>query len=476
MRDCLLIATFFLSFAAHAVAPIVNPPSGASAYVTNGGSAGVGTSVPITYTILGGIAGDGSNCVQSDHRLTCNTCDNPVCATAPLCACNTNQIYNDLAVSIPLTLPTGITTGNAIATGGGTTTGGTLMPTVTSNNNGAFIDFQWKYICGLMDGKGTGSTSDCNAVASGATAIVTIYIDQNHSNTLDAGDSEGVQVTFKLIRPGTGYDVFGITGGSQDGIGDFIPFPGDEQVYLTTVDGTDNFPTLGYGGTAQKIRVYTSDQNMTDAAPGRGLTPKDIALDSKGTFRQSDTVDGLVNGQPYVFRVALVDEANNVVQFFPGDQTQTGTPGGNVNCDTQTPPVVDYKRVGTGCPYAAKPDQILGLLSKDMNCFIATAAYGSSLAPKIDVFREFRFKILLRHDWGRAFVKAYYNFGPKAALFIYDKPVIRAVTRAFLWPLYLYAWMSLKIGFGFASMLTLLILTSLIALPWFGMRRYYRSL
>lgn len=467
MRYCLLISTFFLSFAAHAVAPIVNAPSGASAYIT-GGSAGIGTSVPITYTVLGGIAGDGTNCNPSDQYSTCNTCENPVCTTAPLCACNTVQIYNNLVVKIPLTLPAGITRGNAVASASGATAANNF-PAVTLANGGSFIDFKWSAICQLM------GNSDCTQVTSGTQAQVTIYIDQNNNGYPDPGDSEGVLVTFKVIRPGTGYDVFGITGGNQDGIGGFTPFPGDEQIYLTDVNSTSGFPTMGYGGTAQKIRVYASDQNMTDAAPDHGLSPKDISLDSNGTFRQSDTVDGLVNGQPYVFRIALVDEANNVVQFYPGDQTQTGTPGGNANCDTQTPPVVDIP-VGSGCPFAAKPDQILGLLSKDMNCFIATAAYGSSLAPKLDVFREFRFKILLRHEWGRAFVKAYYDFGPKAALFIYDKPAVRAVTRAFLWPLYVYAWMSLKVGFGYASALALLILTSLILLPWFGMRRHYRGL
>src|SRR6185312_4948338 len=98
------------------------------------------------------------------------------------------------------------------------------------------------------------------------------------------------------------------------------------------------------------------------------------------------------------------------------------------------------------CKFSTVPDQVLGLLTKDFNCFIATAAYGSQMEPKIKTFRDFRYQILLQHDWGIWFVKKYYAYGPYGARFIADKPFVRALVRGVLWPLYGFSLLSLRYG------------------------------
>lgn len=90
---------------------------------------------------------------------------------------------------------------------------------------------------------------------------------------------------------------------------------------------------------------------------------------------------------------------------------------------------------------------MLALLTKDVNCFVASAAYGSSLEPKLVSFRKFRGNVLLQRDWGRRFVRSYYKYGPFAARYIQDKPVLRAMARAALWPAYGFAELTFKIGF-----------------------------
>lgn len=69
----------------------------------------------------------------------------------------------------------------------------------------------------------------------------------------------------------------------------------------------------------------------------------------------------------------------------------------------------------------------------DAACFIATAAYGSSLDARLDALRWFRDRFLLPYTWTRSLVRFYYKEGPLAAQFIADKPALRALVRGALW-------------------------------------------
>lgn len=65
-------------------------------------------------------------------------------------------------------------------------------------------------------------------------------------------------------------------------------------------------------------------------------------------------------------------------------------------------------------------------------CFIATAAYGSPLAPEVLVFRLFRDRVLLSSKSGTALVEGYYFISPPLARFISKAPFLRAATRRLL--------------------------------------------
>ena len=67
-------------------------------------------------------------------------------------------------------------------------------------------------------------------------------------------------------------------------------------------------------------------------------------------------------------------------------------------------------------------------------CFIATAAYGSYLAPEVMTLRDFRDRVLLTSRAGQAFVEGYYRISPPVAAFIADHESLKLAVRMGLTP------------------------------------------
>lgn len=102
------------------------------------------------------------------------------------------------------------------------------------------------------------------------------------------------------------------------------------------------------------------------------------------------------------------------------------------------------------------------LLIEGGACFIATAAYGSILAPEVRSLRAFRDAYLMTHAPGKALVAVYYRFSPPLAAIIGEDPSLRAATRFFLAPAAMFASFARHAGPGEA------IATGAVALgiPW----------
>ena len=80
------------------------------------------------------------------------------------------------------------------------------------------------------------------------------------------------------------------------------------------------------------------------------------------------------------------------------------------------------------------PATTSGSSSSGGGCFIATAAWGSGLAPEVLTLREFRDRYLLTNGPGQAFVEWYYRVSPPAAAFIAEHESLKTAVRWGLTP------------------------------------------
>ena len=72
-------------------------------------------------------------------------------------------------------------------------------------------------------------------------------------------------------------------------------------------------------------------------------------------------------------------------------------------------------------------------------CLIATAAFGSELAPQVQALREFRDGFIMKTFAGRNFMTAfnafYYSWSPCVARAEYENPMLRSLIRSSIYPL-----------------------------------------
>jgi hypothetical protein len=132
-------------------------------------------------------------------------------------------------------------------------------------------------------------------------------------------------------------------------------------------------------------------------------------------------------------RVRLLGDTRNIpatqrhLVTFTARATALGTdfaPGNNQDVRTRT-----FEALGE-CP-----DYLGDSGAGSAGCFIATAAYGTSLHPQVAALRRLRDRVLLRTSRGSALVRLYYQWSPPFAALIARHEGRRAAVRGFLTPL-----------------------------------------
>jgi len=95
-------------------------------------------------------------------------------------------------------------------------------------------------------------------------------------------------------------------------------------------------------------------------------------------------------------------------------------------------------------------------------CFVATAAYGSGMAPEVETLRNFRDRFLVGNPAGRAFVALYYRVSPPLAAVIARSPALRSGARFALAPAVMLASFAVGAGSAEKAAVAVLLATSLL--------------
>jgi hypothetical protein len=153
----------------------------------------------------------------------------------------------------------------------------------------------------------------------------------------------------------------------------------------------------------------------------------------------TDILSGLTDGVFYDVWVKALSQTKYYFAVTAYDtNTNAGTPGVAHESDFSA-----EKEVPVGSPAEGGPSNVVTGMPEPITplpdlpntgCFIATAAYGSPLAPSVQVLREFRDRFLVTNAPGRAFVKWYYTNGPAAARYLNEHPALKPLAQAALAP------------------------------------------
>jgi len=263
------------------------------------------------------------------------------------------------------------------------------------------------------------------------------YIVAGGTRSFGSGSSD-----FLILKIAPNGDIpsCGIIGSSDATVSDTSVSPSDTSV--TPMD-TDITPLT------TDILPQESNATVYNLCPGtRTLT---LSATSGGTTTPAP------GSHPYDFgtRASVTATANTGYQFSKWG----GDASGATNPITIT---MDSDKSVTA---------IFTTIDKKGGCFIATAAYGSSLHPYLNILRDFRDKYLMPSRVGRALVDLYYRYSLYVAGFIAKNKVLKVIAQVNLLPFVVFSYSMLHFG----PTITAFMLAFVFALPiffiWFYRRR-----
>ena len=385
--------------------------------------------------------GDGTNTCDSCSGLTVTPCD----ASFPSgVACSKNNVYGGLALYISFSSndASKIKTGTSVikATSDGSSldsfldSTGTTASTSIAVNTTVTAKILWSSIFSKFSTSSTGTESFNKSFKIG--------ISSDGSTLASTDDQFTVTIKYRYVASGSSQvpdptafhtSCPGTTSVAGEGVCGFNIKAGDQKVFVKDVylhketwPNPGDFSTAGVPFTG--VRFFYAPRNSS------GSKFCELNLAYAGTADLSigtnlnlprSKIFNLTNDQEYVFMAGTIDKAGIVSRFSS----------------------LAYLNDETTYTHSATPSQVVGLLDSK-KCFIATAAFGTELAPQVEWIRQFRNKFLLPHGWGRSFVQFYYKYSPPIADFIAQSEPLRLIVRWILWPLVVFSSLTVSYGLG----------------------------
>lgn len=398
-----------------------------------------------TITVYGGVAGDIARCqTPLANDSLCDNCRLLSTETVPnadpdlyLQACNNRRVHPDLQLIVSLS--SDAIDGRATITNsdGNTALAPVSAPLNLAKGTTGQLVLRWGDLCSRVISLDTNSggegATQCAPVNGHASASLRVGISSDGDDLLNAATDEYRTMTV-IVRGASGVS---LATNCQDGATDsricyFEMGPGDEKAIVRSLRKPDgnSFPT-GTNTTYKFLRFLFDAQGFNYVHVGSSYVDLPVQAADTTTFNVSPRrIEGLVNDQPYYFKIAAIDAAGNV-GLYNGKDT-------DIDCQYAVNPADPTCRVAT-------PSEVVGVLDKT-NCFIATAAYGTPFAAELNVLRDFRDQVLMTTAAGRALVRGYYAASPALAEFILKNDTLRDLTRKALVPFVWFAGISLSIG------------------------------
>jgi len=230
---------------------------------------------------------------------TCNTCTDEFYPTANQnnMACNTKAIGPDSLFTIKFT-------SSAVGVAIGLMNGTTIVPTQNhvkyKANKQMTLTYRWADICSQL------GDSTCMSVISNDITLVLSVLD----NAMKVVD--GQMVMFHVAQ------IENTASATSGGLQDFNTLPGDQKTYLKNLTAFNGNFTIGTGANITDVVVFSTLSGCETGNEAdemlNSMAPTFLSVDEKGVLG-SDQITNEKNGQEYLFKVAVRDQANNIGLF-----------------------------------------------------------------------------------------------------------------------------------------------------------------
>ena len=225
------------------------------------------------------------------------------------------------------------------------------------------------------------------------------------------------------------------------------PLP-DNIVFKLSASEETKFPLIAYTASEDfKINLAWDPMNIEAGVPTNFVfTIRDSYTDSP--MRLSDYTFVIIQKNEEIHRISGNAEVGGDFEKFTFSKDQTGPTVikfeniRNTGQETEFALVVVEETVGKEVVEEAVVEEVVATQEseeKGGGCLIATAAYGSEMAPQVQLLREIRDNQLMNTESGSAFMGTfndiYYTFSPTIADMERENPMFKEIVKAGLTPM-----------------------------------------